>query len=405
METKTYKLKDIAISIFDGVHNSVLDNENGDCFLLSAKNIKNGIISFDQTDRKIDKSTRDKLSKRTNLAKDDVLVTTVGTVGELAIVDENYQKYEFQRSVGIIKCNQEIVLPQYLYYLLKTESYNYYLHVVATGAAQPCIFLSTLKNIKVKLPNLHVQSDVVSVLSKYDKLINNYKKQIENLQNLTGELYKEWFVRFRFPGHEKATFENGIPVGWNKEKLTHFGKVITGKTPPTEISDYYGEDVMFVKTPDMHNEIYVQQTSEYLSKKGSDFQKAQFIPKNSIMVSCIGTGGVVAINAYPAHTNQQINSIILDDLTYLPWLYFTIKSMKETIIMFGNTGTTMTNLSKGKFERLKVICPKHDIVNKFESIAMPVFEKLLNLSAEIANLSKQRDLLLPRLMSGNLEVK
>ncbi len=405
METKTYKLKDIAISIFDGVHNSVLDNENGDCFLLSAKNIKNGIISFDQTDRKIDKSTRDKLSKRTNLAKDDVLVTTVGTVGELAIVDENYQKYEFQRSVGIIKCNQEIVLPQYLYYLLKTESYNYYLHVVATGAAQPCIFLSTLKNIKVKLPNLHVQSDVLSVLSKYDKLINNYKEQIENLQNLAGELYKEWFVRFRFPGHEKATFENGIPVGWNKEKLTHFGKVITGKTPPTEISDYYGEDVMFVKTPDMHNEIYVQQTSEYLSKKGSDFQKAQFIPKNSIMVSCIGTGGVVAINAYPAHTNQQINSIILDDLTYLPWLYFTIKSMKETIIMFGNTGTTMTNLSKGKFERLKVICPKHGIVNKFESIAMPVFEKLLNLSAEIANLSKQRDLLLPRLMSGKLEVK
>ncbi len=162
---------------------------------------------------------------------------------------------------------------------------------------------------------------------------------------------------------------------------------------------------MFVKTPDMHGEIYVQQTSEYLSQKGSEFQKKQFIPKNSIMVSCIGTGGVVAINAYPAHTNQQINSVILDDLTYLPWLYFTIKSMKETIIMFGSTGTTMTNLSKGKFERLKVICPNTDIVKNFEKIVTPIFEKILNLGTEIANLSKQRDLLLPRLMSEKLEVK
>lgn len=294
----------------------------------------------------------------------------------------------------------------YVFSLMSTEYIrNLSANSMSGASGRQRADLSFIKNIKWDFPSLSVQQRIASILNNYDKLIQNYQKQIEDLQNLAGELYKEWFVRFRFPGHEKATFENGIPVGWNKEKLTHFGKVITGKTPPTEISDYYGEDVMFVKTPDMHNEIYVQQTSEYLSKKGSDFQKAQFIPKNSIMVSCIGTGGVVAINAYPAHTNQQINSIILDDLTYLPWLYFTIKSMKETIIMFGNTGTTMTNLSKGKFERLKVICPKHDIVNKFESIAMPVFEKLLNLSAEIANLSKQRDLLLPRLMSGNLEVK
>ena len=176
-----------------------------------------------------------------------------------------------------------------------------------------------------------------------------------------------------FPGYQTAEFENGIPEEWSICRLKDFGKVITGKTPPTEKEEYYGGDVMFVKTPDMHGNMFVQSTSEYLSKLGCEYQKAQYLPENSIMVSCIGTGGITAINAYPANTNQQINSIILADKKYLPWLYFTVSNMKETIEMFGNTGTTMTNLSKGKFEKLKVVKPEYSIIQTFENKVSSLF--------------------------------
>lgn len=265
--------------------------------------------------------------------------------------------------------------------------------------------LGFIKRIKWNFPPLPTQQKIASILSAYDNLIQNYKKQIEVLQTATSELYKEWFVRFRFPGYQTTKFENGIPKGWSICRLKDFGKVITGKTPPTEKEEYYGGDVMFVKTPDMHGNMFVQSTSEYLSKLGCEYQKAQYLPENSIMVSCIGTGGITAINAFPANTNQQINSIILEDKKYLPWLYFTVSNMKETIEMFGNTGTTMTNLSKGKFEKLKVVKPEYSIIQTFENKVSPLFDQIKNLNKQITNLTQQRDLLLPRLMSGKVGVE
>ena len=407
METKTYKLKDIAISIFDGVHNTVLDNENGDCFLLSAKNIKNGIISFDQTDRKIDKSTRDKLSKRTKLSKEDVLITTVGTVGELAIVDENYQKYEFQRSVGIIKCNQEIVLPQYLYYLLKTKSYNYYLHVIATGAAQPCIFLSTLKNIKVKLPNLHVQSDVVSVLSKYDKLINNYKKQIEDLQNLASELYKEWFVRFRFPGHEKTSFENGIPAGWKYVKISTAYNSSSGGTPSRQCLEYYENGIYpWIKTGELKDSLILE-SEEYITESAIQNSSAKLFEKDSLIIAMYGaTIGQIGINKMQATCNQAC--CVLRPKDNVPcgiyFLYMFFLFNRNYLISLGS-GAAQQNLSQVVINKLNFLLPKTEVIEQFEKLEKSIFDRMCVFQKKISVISKQRDLLLPRLMSGELEVK
>lgn len=218
-------------------------------------------------------------------------------------------------------------------------------------------------------------------------------------------IYKEWFVRFRFPGHEKVQFENGIPKEWKIKRIMDFGDVITGKTPSTDVKEYYGEDYLFVKTPDMHSNFVVITSDEKLSELGNKSQKNCLIPPFSIMVSCIGTGGVSAINYYPAHTNQQINSIILKNKKQLEWLYFQVKSMKKTINMFGNTGSTMTNLSKGKFQKLKLIAPTDDLIDKFSSIVKPLLLQEINYLKQNELLIKQRDLLLPRLMSGKLEVK
>lgn len=141
-----------------------------------------------------------------------------------------------------------------------------------------------------------------------------------------------------------------------------------------------------------------------LSEAGNNSQIKKLLPPNSIMVSCIGTGGIVGINMLPAHTNQQINSIILNNQTQLEWLFYTCKALKGTIEAFGATGATMTNLSKGKFESLKVIEPPYSLIKSFHSIVSPLFEDIKSLQIQRDYLTTQRDLLLPRLMSGKLSI-
>ena len=289
---------------------------------------------------------------------------------------------------------------KFVYYFLQTmhlEKYN-------SGAGVPTLNQNHLHGIKLLLPNNNVQTRIADILSAYDDAIENNNRRIALLEKAARELYREWFVRMRFPGHESVTVMNGLPEGWEVKRLRDFGQIETGKTPPTENQDNYGDEIMFVKTPDMHGDMFVTLTGEYLSEKGHLSQPKKLLPANSIMISCIGTGGIVAINAEKAHTNQQINSIAPKDKRHMEWLYFTCKNLKETIELFGVTGTTMTNLSKGKFERLKVIQPQQSIIEAFHEKLKDTFVLIKILMMQSQNLARQRDLLLPRLMSGQLEV-
>ena len=293
---------------------------------------------------------------------------------------------------------------RFIYYLVSENSFTDWLTLVAKGSAYPAVDTLDFKKAKVSVPDYTTQTEISGILSAYDDLIEVNNKRIKVLEQMAENLYKEWFVRFRFPGHESVPFENGIPKGWSIKRLKDYGRVETGKTPSMEMAEYYGNDYLFIKTPEMHGNVFVIDTEEKLSERGHQTQQKKLLPANSIMVTCIGTGGIVALNAAPGHTNQQINSIILDDLNYLEWLFFVCKSMRATIEMFGATGSTMTNLSKGKFEKLKVIEPTAELIMKYHSIVSPILSEIKDLMVANQKLIKQRDLLLPRLMSGKLEV-
>lgn len=294
---------------------------------------------------------------------------------------------------------------RFIYSLVTENSFIDYLSSVAKGSAYPAVDTKDFKKAKVCIPNLQTQNRIADILSAYDDLIENNNKRIKLLEQIAENLYKEWFVRFRFPGYETTTFKSGIPSNWTIKKLKDFGKIETGKTPSTAKPENYGNAYHFVKTPDMHGNIFVIKTEEMLSEIGNNSQIKKLLPINSIMVSCIGSAGIVAINTKPAHTNQQINSIILDKPYELEWLYFTCKELKGTIQSFGANGATMTNLSKGKFEKLKVYYPTPEIISKFHQMVEPMFSELKSLLTVNENLIEQRDLLLPRLMRGKLEVE
>jgi putative type-1 restriction enzyme hindVIIP specificity protein len=291
--------------------------------------------------------------------------------------------------------------PRYVYYFLQMmhlEQYN-------AGAGVPTLNQNHLHSLKIKIHKKKLQQKIASILSSYDRLIENNTRRIRLLEQMAENLYKEWFVRFRFPEHENVEMVNGLPKGWEIKIIADFGRIETGKTPPMSNRDLYGGDILFVKTPDMHGKMFVRSTSETLSQEGNNYQRTKLLPINSIMVSCIGTAGVVSINTNLAHTNQQINSIILNNLEDLEWLYYACRQLKPTIELFGATGATMTNLSKGKFEKLKIVVPKVDFRGAFHKRIRPYFKEIYALEQQNTLLTRQRDLLLPRLMSGKLEVK
>ena len=305
--------------------------------------------------------------------------------------------------VLVVRANEDID-SKFLYYVLSDNNFFNYDTVTSKGTKMPRGTQTAIMKYLVPDINIGKQRKVANILSTYDNLIENNNKRIKLLEQMAENLYKEWFVRFRFPVCEDMGFENGIPIGWKIKRIKNFGKVITGKTPSTEIPSNYGDRYLFIKTPDMHDNIYVIDSSEKLSERGNDVQKLKKLPRWSIMVSCIGTGGVVSINSKEAHTNQQINSIVLHDKNNIEWLFFVCKNLKTTIEMFGATGSTMTNLSKGKFENLKILEPNLELINKFHMYTHDIFKEIEKLAYSNENLIKQRDMMLPRLMNGKLEV-
>lgn len=326
--------------------------------------------------------------------------------GKIAMADTNGKCGIGSTELFVFRGIEGVSNTDYVYYLLRMNHIRQLAANSMTGASgRQRADLNFIKKIKWQFPVIEQQQKIASILTVYDNLIENNNKRIKILEQMAENLYKEWFVRFRFPNYQNTEFENGIPKGWKIKRIVDYGKIETGKTPSTMFESYYGADIMFVKTPDMTGNIFTCQTSEYLSVEGHSQQPTKLLPANSIMVSCIGSAGVVSINSEPAHTNQQINSIILHDTLHLEWLYFTCKSLKNTIEMFGSTGATMTNLSKGKFEKLKVVDPPSQIIELYHDKTASIFIKIKSLLYINQNLIKQRDMLLPRLMSGKLEVR
>lgn len=348
----------------------------------------------------------EKEKKEMTLQKNDLLFARQSLVftgaGKCSIMLDLEDVVSFESHIIRVRLNPEIANPMFYYYYFSLP-YNS-VKTIVQQCAQAGIRGSDLEKIKVPCPHIEIQNRIADVLSAYDDLIDTNNRRIELLEQAAQELYKEWFVRFRFPGYENAKFEDGFPKDWTIKRLADYGRVETGKTPSTDVLENYGGEMMFVKTPDMHGNIFIIQTEDKLSERGHNTQPKKLLPVNSIMVSCIGTAGVVSINAEPAHTNQQINSIILNNPNELEWLYHTCKSLKDTIELFGATGATMTNLSKGKFEKLRVVDPREDLILEYHNKVHPLFNEIKSLMYQNQNLAAQRDMLLPRLMSGKLEV-
>ncbi len=334
------------------------------------------------------------------------------TLGYPAVIPDNSNyKYLHNQRIGLIERKSNDIDLKYLFYLMRTNTYQRFVVGSASGATVKHTSPDRICNYEVNIPDNTTQSKIASVLSAYDDLIENDEKRIKTLEEMAQNIYTEWFVKFKFPAYEKVKMVDSktsygmIPAEWEVKKLKQIGKVITGKTPPTSNLENFNGEVLFIKTPDIHSNIFILETEQNLSEIGSNTQTLKLLPEKTVIVSCIGTLGVVSITSKPSQTNQQINALILNDISDYCFYYIFAKGLKQQLAGLGSNGATMGNVNKDKFENIKIIYPSEEIRKVFFNITSNLFDEILLLQKQNKNLSKTRDLLIPQLVTGKRELK
>jgi len=325
-----------------------------------------------------------------------VIIGRKGTVGAVHWSDSDF--YPIDTTYYVISKSDELRL-RYVYYLLITLPLQY----MNTDVAVPGLNKMNALRLKVTIASPSKQDRIIDILSAYDDLIENNRRRIQLLEQSARLLYKEWFVHLRFPGHEHVKIKDGIPEGWEICTIADTGNIVTGKTPSKKRKSYYGDDVPFIKTPDMHGNTVVTSTEEKLSEEGANSQANKTLPPRSVLVSCIGTVGAVAFNAASAQTNQQINAIVPKSYALRYWIFFMAKTLKPLLEGMGG-GATMANVNKSKFSSMRVVIPSKLMLAQFNFVVTPIIDQIEQLALMNVHLSNSRDLLLPRLMKGKIAV-
>lgn len=292
--------------------------------------------------------------------------------------------------------------PRYVYYFLQMmhlEQYN-------AGVGVPTLNQNHLHSLKIKIHEKKLQQKIASILSAYDRLIENNIRRIRLLEQMAENLYKEWFVRFRFPEHEKVEMVNGLPKGWKIKKVSNVCETMGGGTPTTTNPAYWGGDIKWVTPSDItsKNSLALLKVKGRITEEGLKKSSAKLLPPYTILMTSRASIGFFGICPDSVCTNQGFISIIPNKETFRMYLLYTFKSRKEEIISNAN-GSTFLEISKGRFRKMKVLVPPEDILDSFEKKTLLMFKVVLHLEYQNQLLTHQRDLLLPRLMSGKLEVK
>lgn len=258
----------------------------------------------------------------------------------------------------------------------------------------PQITFDAISYFKILLPPQPEQKAIAQMLSSFDDKIELLREQNETLEKTAQTIFQEWFGKY--------WMEDDLPEGWRVGKVKDFGQIVCGKTPPKDNPDYFGGNIPFIKIPDMHGEAYIVKTEDSLTDNWANFQKNKFVPRNSICVSCIATVGLVVITSEDSQTNQQINSIIPNEEYFLEYLYLSFLNLKDELMAIWSGGSATLNVNTSVFSNINLIFPEKQKLDEFHIFTKPIFEKILSNLLQIQSLSKTRDELLPRLMSGEI---
>lgn len=392
----------------DGAHASLKREKDGIPYV-TAKNLLGNRIDYSKMDY-ISTDTYKKYFKESSTAltrpqKDDILFSIIGSIGGLYLIKKD-ELFGLSSSVAIFRTKEETVFPKYLFYYMNSTMFDNKIQSVRGGVAQGFLSLSKLESIEIEYPqSIEYQKSIVNHLERFDELIDKNQNQIKLLEEAAQRLYKEWFIDIRFPGHETTPIVNGIPDGWKRDRADSFFDITIGKTPPRAESQWFVNNkngIQWVSISDMGKSgAYIFETAEGLTTEAVEKYNVKIIPADTVLVSFKLTVGRVSITTENMCTNEAIAHFRVDkELRDYTYLY--LKSFEYDNL--GNTSAISKAVNSKIIKAMPFIMPDKSTLINFERLIAPIMNEIYDKSLQIKQLTEARDRLLPKLMSGEIEV-
>jgi type I restriction enzyme S subunit len=338
--------------------------------------------------------------RRMQLPAKSVCVVCIGaTIGKVCQVTTPSVANQQINSIVPTKGETDADFAYYLSTTLKDALVSF-----AGGSATPIINKSAFSAIKVQVPEYSTQRKIAAVLAAYDDLIEANRRRITLLERMAEEIYREWFVRLRFPGHATTKITKGLPAGWTPTPTSELFNLMSGGTPDTDNPAYWDGIIPFFTPKDAHEGSVVLFTEKHLTEKGLDSCNSPLFPKHTLFITARGTVGNLCIAHYPMAMNQSCYALSPKMSGPIFWHFLALKNAITYLKGVAQSGV-FDNIVLDTFKVVPIFWPGERLVTEFNKLAQPMFEQLGVLLEQNAHLTRTRDLLLPRLISGKLPVE
>ncbi|EPP8382638.1 TPA: restriction endonuclease subunit S [Acinetobacter baumannii] len=367
----------------------------------------NGEVSLDiKGFSYVDEETHNFL-KRSKIYPNDILMTIAGAnIGKVGFVRDNIIEANTNQAVAIIRLDQEKVCSQFYYYYFKQNSFFRFVQSLNAQAAQPNINLKMIGDFPVPRLDLNTQRKVVELLGNIDDLYICNQDRISKLDKIISNIYTDWFINFKFPNHEQVNFVDGIPEGWVSTTINDVCTTVSGGTPSTKVEAYWENgSIEWVTPTDITKlkSLILLNPEKKISQLGLEKSSAKLLPPNTILMTSRASIGYFGLIDKEVCTNQGFISIIPDREILRYYLLFNLKSRISEIDALAS-GATFKEISKSTFRSMPILIPSDKVLEAFDNVVRPIISQMRNLELQNDNLLKLKETLLPRLMSGELDV-
>lgn len=334
----------------------------------------------------------------------DVLLSHKGSVGYVAIAPEHDPYLMLTPQVTYYRVDENRLLPEFLSYAFRDPQFQK--RLVSTAGQQGTrgyVGIRAQRQLKVWFADLSVQRSLVDAIQPYDDLIENNRRRMALLEEAARQLYREWFVRLRFPGHEHTRIIDGVPEGWERKSAYDALEILSGGTPKTTVSDYWGGDIRFYTPKDAVDGVWVTDAERSITEQGLANCNSKLYPRETVFISARGTVGKLNMAQRPMAMSQSCYALVGKLELGQPFVFFAMQAAVEALKQQA-VGAVFDAIIVETFKRIHILIPDAKLLRLFDESFRPVLHQIENLTIQSQKLRAARDLLLPRLMSGEIAV-
>jgi type I restriction enzyme, S subunit len=404
---KMMTLQDVCTKIGDGLHGTPNYSEDGDYYFINGNNLDENIIINAKT-RKVDQDEFEKYRK--DLSLSTILLSINGTLGNLAYYQN--EKVVLGKSVCYINTRSD-VYKRFIYYSLKTPEFLMYLDSHSTGTTIKNFGLKAVREYKFRLPSFENQIAIANTLYSFDNKIELNNKINKNLEELAQTLYKHWFVDFEFPNEEGKPYKSSggemvdseltlIPAGWKISTISNISKSVLGGTPSRKKPNYWGGSINWIKSGELNN-LRIIKPTETITEDGLNSSATKIMPIGTVLIGITGYVGAVSMLEIECSANQSVVGLLPSEGYPRSYLYGLIKNV-ITQIALKQTGSAQQHINKNDIDSHKIVLPNGLLIKELSNILEPIHQMISSNLSQNQRLVELRDTLLPKLMSGKIEV-